>query len=89
VDSGSARASRVRAARDWLDERTRQHPENWAKDRYEWLAAMILLLPFASVIVLLSLLGVGYAGVLIVAMIFGVPASGARRRLASRLRKRS
>lgn len=67
---------------------TRQHPERWARDRFEWLAALLILVPFIGLVVLLNLLGVGTSGLLAVTLIVGIPASSLRRRVAARLRAR-
>lgn len=59
-----------------------------AKGHDEWAAAIILLIPYAGAIVLLSAPGVGFGGLLVLVVAFGVPASGARIRLARYLRDR-
>ena len=59
-----------------------------ANGRAEWAAAVILLVPFAGIIVLLSALGMGFGVLLGVTMAFGIPVSGARIRLARYLRDR-
>ena len=50
-----------------------------AKGRYEWAAAGILWVPFASLIVLLSEVGAGLGVLLGVTMIFGIPAYRLRK----------
>jgi hypothetical protein len=59
-----------------------------AKGRDEWTAAGIVLIPYAGAIVLLSALGVDFGFLLGMTVGFGIPASGARIRLARHLHAR-
>lgn len=59
-----------------------------AKGRAEWVAAVILVIPFVGLIVLLAALGVGYAALLGMTIALGISASRARVRLARPLHDR-
>jgi hypothetical protein len=62
------------------------NPDEWAKDRYEWAAVGLLMIPLVVIVLALSALGAGYGVVLGVVIVVGVPASGWRKTLAAKLR---
>jgi len=66
----------------------RQHPEDWAKDRYDWAAVGLLLLAVVAAIAVVAELGGSKLAALIVAMVVGYSGSLVRRPLAARFRAR-
>jgi hypothetical protein len=58
----------------------------WAKDRYGWAAAGILMIPMVAIVLALSAVGAGPAVVLGAVVAVGVPASVWRKALAAKLR---